>query len=58
MGYEAANLHLATSGQRANVILDLNKRKPDWLLEAAKAMAMATEKDWQKFRSSDFAGRD
>ena len=58
MGYETANLHLATPGQRANVILDLNKRKPDWLLEAAKAMAMATEKDWQKFRSSGFAGRD
>jgi hypothetical protein len=39
MGYETANLHLATSGQRKNVLRDLTKRKPDWLLEAAKAMA-------------------
>jgi hypothetical protein len=51
MGYEIANLHLATSGQRKNVLRDLAKRKPDWLLEAAKAMATATEQDWRNFRS-------
>jgi hypothetical protein len=58
MGYETANLHLATSGQRKNVLRDLTKRKPDWLLEAAKAMAKATEQDWRNFRSSRFVGRD
>jgi uncharacterized protein DUF2252 len=58
MGYETANLHLATSGQRKNVLRDLTKRKADWLLEAAKAMAIATEQEWLNFRSSRFVGRD
>jgi hypothetical protein len=58
MGYETANLHLATSGQRKNVLRDLTKRKPDWLLEAAKALATATEQEWLNFRSSRFVGRD
>jgi hypothetical protein len=57
MGYETANLHLATASQRKNVLRDLTKRNPDWLLEPAKAMATATEQDWRKFRSSHFAGR-
>jgi hypothetical protein len=35
MGYETANLHLATASQRKNVLRDLTKRNPDWLLEAA-----------------------
>jgi Uncharacterized protein conserved in bacteria (DUF2252) len=52
MGRETANLHLATSDQRAKVLRDLAKQKPDWLLEAAQAMAQATEQDWKTFRSA------
>jgi hypothetical protein len=51
MGYEAANLHLTTYDLRTNVLLDLTKRKPGWLLEAAKAMAKATEQDWEDWRA-------
>jgi hypothetical protein len=52
MGQETANLHLATSDQCAKVLRDLGKRKPDWLLQAALAMAEATEQDWKNFRSA------
>ena len=52
MGAETANLHLATSNQCAKVLRDLGKRKPDWLLQAASAMAEATEQDWKNFRSA------
>ncbi len=55
MGRETANLHLATSDQRDNVLHDLSKRKTDWLLNAAQAMAKATEQDWESFRSSPLA---
>jgi hypothetical protein len=52
MGQETANLHLATSDQCAKVLRDLGKREPDWLLQAARAMAEATEQDWKDFRSA------
>jgi hypothetical protein len=52
MGAETANLHLATSDQCAKVLRDLGKRKPDWLVQAASAMASATEQDWKTFRSA------
>jgi hypothetical protein len=52
MGRETANLHLATSNQRTEVLHDLTRRKPDWLVNAAQAMSKATEMDWVSFRSS------
>jgi hypothetical protein len=52
MGQETANLHLATSDQCAKVLRDLGERKPDWLYQAASAMAEATEQDWKNFRSA------
>ena len=55
MGRETANLHLATRDQRTNVLRDLNERKPDWLLSAARAMATATKQDWESFRTSQLA---
>ena len=55
MGRETANLHLATRDQRTKVLRDLNERKPDWLLDAAKAMADATKQDWESFSSSQLA---
>jgi Uncharacterized protein conserved in bacteria (DUF2252) len=51
MGCETANLHLATPQARDSVLHDLAGRKPDWLLEAAKAMASATENDGRDFRA-------
>ena len=55
MGRETANLHLGTPGQRAKVLRDLRAREPDWLLNAAQAMATATKQDWEDFRSSTLA---
>jgi Ser/Thr protein kinase RdoA (MazF antagonist) len=55
MGRETANLHLATPDQRINVLHDLNKRKPDWLVNAAQSMARATKRDWESFKSSQLA---
>jgi hypothetical protein len=57
MGRETANLHLATPDQRTTLLHDLTKRKPDWLINAAHAMSKATEQDWDRFRSSQLAGR-
>jgi hypothetical protein len=57
MGRETANLHLATSDQRKNILRDLTRRGPDWLLEAARAMSKATEQDWEIFRNSQLARR-
>jgi Uncharacterized protein conserved in bacteria (DUF2252) len=58
MGHETANLHLATPDQRTTLLHDLTKRKPDWLVNAARAMSKATEQDWEQFRSSQLAGRN
>ena len=58
MGRETANLHLATSDQRDKVLHDLSERKTDWLLNAAQAMAKATEQDWESFRSSSLANSE
>jgi hypothetical protein len=33
----------------------LADRKPGWLVEAGRAMAEATEQDWENFRTSQFA---
>lgn len=52
MGRETANLHLGSPNQRAKVLRDLGERKPGWLLEAAQAMAKATEQDWEAYRSA------
>jgi hypothetical protein len=52
MGRETANLHLATSRRRAKLLRDLGQRGPDWLGKAAHAMATATKRDWEDFRSS------
>jgi len=53
MGQETANLHLATPDQKAKVLSDLSARSA--ILDAARAMAHATRKDWQSFRCSKLA---
>lgn len=50
MGSEAANVHLGTKRQAANILEDLGKRKARWLRDAAARMADVVEKDWNRFR--------
>jgi len=52
MGAEAANVHLGTKRQVANILKDLSKRKANWLRDSATHMAGAVEKDWNRYRKS------
>lgn len=49
MGCEVANVHLATSRATKNILHDIRARKANWLRSAAKEMAKAVEKQWQKY---------
>jgi hypothetical protein len=50
MGSEAANVHLGTKRQAANILEDLGKRKARWLRHAAARMADVVEKGWNRFK--------
>lgn len=50
MGAEAANVHLGTKRQAANILKDLGKRKAYWLRDSATRMARAVEKDWNRYK--------
>jgi len=50
MGKETANIHVGTEEKRKAILKDLRRRKGNWLLGAAQAMADATEKDWRVWR--------
>jgi hypothetical protein len=50
MGRETANIHLG-SGIAGAVGRDLARRRRDWLIEAATAMAEATIADWKAWKS-------
>ena len=52
MGSEAANVHLGSKRQVANILRDLRRRKSNWLRSAARDMAKAMEDDWKKYRDS------
>jgi hypothetical protein len=52
MGSEAANVHLGSKRQVANIQKDLRKRKSNWLSDAAAQMAQGVEKDWKRYRKS------
>jgi len=52
MGSETANVHLGTKGQTTKILSDLQKRKSNWLRDAAARMARAVEKDWKHNRKS------
>ena len=52
MGSEAANVHLGSKRQVANILRDLRRRKSNWLRSAARGMAKAMEGDWKKYRDS------
>ena len=50
MGKETANIHVGTEEKRRAILKDLRRRKGNWLLSAAQAMADAIEKDWRVWR--------
>jgi hypothetical protein len=50
MGTEAANVHLGSKRQVANILRDMRSRKSNWLRSAASDMANALEGDWKKYR--------
>ncbi len=52
MGSEAANVHLGSKRQVANILRDLRRRKSNWLRSAARDMAKAMEADWKKYGDS------
>jgi uncharacterized protein (DUF2252 family) len=50
MGWETANMHLGTPGQRKAILADLKMRKGPWLAKASGRMALSLERDWRKWR--------
>ncbi|HXN23557.1 MAG TPA: DUF2252 family protein [Candidatus Dormibacteraeota bacterium] len=50
MGWETANIHLASRSAIPAVRKDLAKRSGKWLLWAAKSMAAEITRDWKKWR--------
>jgi hypothetical protein len=52
IGAEAANVHLGSRRQTANILKDLSKRKSDWLRSAARLMSKAMVADWKEYRAA------
>ena len=50
MGWETANIHCGTPKARKRVEADLAKRRPSWLLKAAREMAQAVTSDWKAWK--------
>jgi Uncharacterized protein conserved in bacteria (DUF2252) len=52
MGFETANVHLASQKVIAEIRADLKKRPAGWLHDAAKQMAKLVEQDWNDWRKA------
>jgi len=52
MGRETANVHVGTGDKRKAILKDLRKRKANWLVKAAEAMAVHVNNDWQVWREN------
>ena len=50
MGFETANLHLASGDAIKSVRSDFKKRTPNWFRSNAKAMLKATQDDWENWK--------
>jgi len=50
MGWETANIHLASAEAIPGVLEDLSRRPVDWLQQAAKELAQWIEKDWKTWK--------
>ena len=57
MGWDTANMHLATPGMRGRILADLAARKRTWLAKAAVSMVGTLERDWRKWRKNKRAMR-
>ena len=53
MGFETANVHLASPKAVPEILGDLKNRPAGWLHEAAKQMAKEVEKDWNDWRKGE-----
>jgi hypothetical protein len=53
MGFETANVHLGTKGAAAGILNDLDRRRSDWLNDAARRMARLVRDDWKAWRKRD-----
>jgi hypothetical protein len=52
MGWETANIHLASPTAARDVLRDMKKRPARWLHHASKAMVAATRSDWKDWCSA------
>jgi hypothetical protein len=52
MAWEAANVHLGTTGAAARIAADLKSRRGKWLRTAVKDMAAAIIGDWKEWKKS------
>ncbi|MGA9526478.1 MAG: DUF2252 family protein [Terriglobales bacterium] len=50
MGQETANIHAGTEEKRHAILKDLRKRKANWLVNAAEAMAEKMDRDWRVWK--------
>ena len=50
MGFETANVHLASPKAARSILQDLGHRHERWLHDAAAGMVKATDKDWKAWR--------
>ena len=52
MGFETANVHLATRGARARIRRELRARRGGgWLNDLAKTFSDVVASDWRRFRA-------
>jgi uncharacterized protein (DUF2252 family) len=49
MGWETANMHLGTPGQRRAILRDLGARRPAWLAKSAQRMGESLTREWRKW---------
>jgi len=51
MGWETANIHLATEGAAKTILRQLRHSPANWLNKASSAMAQVVTADWRKWRA-------
>jgi len=49
MGWETGNVHAGTAGAHRKVLHDLSRRRPSWLLAAARQMNAALRRDFRRW---------
>lgn len=52
MGAELANIHVGSAAAIPGILDDLERRKPNWLRQAANAMISKLEEDWHEWRDA------